>query len=78
MSYQSFEVALDISLKRTCTEIRVVACVDNELRCLIAYGQRKLLILKALLQISRLNIYDTENLRLGKRIVEYYLVKSFQ
>ena len=76
--YQRFEIALHITLQRSCAEARVVALVNDELLCFLGDVKPELLFFEALCEVCRLQVDNAEYLRFGERLVEHDLVETVQ
>ena len=73
-----FNLGLNESLQRSCTVGRIVSGIDDMFLCCVGDLKLQLLILEALIQIGDQEIYDTVNVFLRERLVEYDLIKTVQ
>ena len=75
---EGLDLALDKSSERTRTEVRIVAAFNNERLCFVADIQAEVLVGETSAEVVEHEVNDVENVFLGERLVEDYLVETVE
>ena len=75
---ERFDMRLNKPFERSCAVNRVICGVNDMILCCVGDLNLQLLILESLIQIGDQEIYDTVNVFLRERLVEYDLVETVE